>query len=82
MHKVNKLGYEKIFNTYLLRKAASPDYLKCEPNIRGYGGMCLPKDTKAMADLCKKLELPFDLFSAVDHDNNQVKTTVFDGMRK
>jgi len=74
--------YEKIFNTYLLRKAASPDYLKCGPDIRGYGGMCLPKDTKAMADLCKKLELPFNLFSAVDHDNNQVKTTVFDGMRK
>jgi UDP-glucose 6-dehydrogenase len=43
--------------------------------------MCLPKDTKAMADLCKKLDLPFDLFATMDHDNNQVKKTVFLGMR-
>lgn len=74
--------YDKILTTFLLRGTSSPDYLKCGPDMRGYGGMCLPKDTKAMADLCKKLELPFNLFSAVDHDNNQVKTTVFDGMRK
>lgn len=74
--------YDKILTTFLLRGTSSPDYLKCGPDMRGYGGMCLPKDTKAMADLCKKLSLPFELFSAVDHDNNQVKTTVFDGMRK
>jgi UDP-glucose 6-dehydrogenase len=49
--------------------------------MRGYGGMCLPKDTKAMADLCKKLDLPFELFDTMDHDNNQVKCTVFPGMR-
>ncbi len=74
--------YDKILNTFLLRGTASPDYLKCGPDIRGYGGMCLPKDTKAMANLCKELSLPFELFNAVDHDNNQVKTTVFQGMRK
>ena len=74
--------YDKILSTFLLRGTASPDYLKCGPDIRGYGGMCLPKDTKAMANLCKELSLPFELFSAVDHDNNQVKTTVFQGMRK
>lgn len=74
--------YEKILDTYLLRKTSSPDYLQCGPNLRGYGGMCLPKDTKAMAELCKKLELPFKLFDTVDNDNNQVKKTVFVGMRK
>ena len=74
--------YDKILNTFLLRGTASPDYLKCGPDIRGYGGMCLPKDTTAMANLCKELSLPFELFNAVDHDNNQVKTTVFQGMRK
>jgi UDPglucose 6-dehydrogenase len=73
--------YEKVLGTFLLRKTTSPDYLSCGPDMRGYGGMCLPKDTKAMADLCKRLELPFDLFDTVDHDNSQVKRTVFPGMR-
>lgn len=73
--------YSKILNTYLLRKTSSPDYLSCGPEIRGYGGMCLPKDTKAMADLCKQLDLPFELFKTIDHDNCQVKKTVFPGMR-
>lgn len=74
--------YDKILETYLMRKVSSPDYLTCGPDIRGYGGMCLPKDTKAMAELCKKLNLPFDLFSTIDHDNSKIKTTVFEGMRK
>ena len=73
--------YNKILETFLMRKTSSPDYLSCGPEVRGYGGMCLPKDTKAMADLCKKLDLPFDLFATMDHDNNQVKKTVFPGMR-
>jgi UDPglucose 6-dehydrogenase len=73
--------YDKILSTFLLRKTASPDYLSCGPDIRGYGGMCLPKDTKAMADLCKKLDLPFSLFDTIDHDNSRVKKTVFPNMR-
>jgi UDPglucose 6-dehydrogenase len=73
--------YDKILSTFLLRKTASPDYLSCGPDIRGYGGMCLPKDTKAMADLCKQLDLPFNLFDTIDHDNSQVKKTVFPNMR-
>lgn len=73
--------YETVLNTFLLRKTTSPDYLACGPDMRGYGGMCLPKDTKAMADLCKRLDLPFELFNTVDHDNSQVKRTVFPGMR-
>jgi UDP-glucose 6-dehydrogenase len=43
--------------------------------------MCLPKDTKAMADLCKQLNLPFELFKTIDHDNDQVKKTIIPGMR-
>lgn len=74
--------YEKIFNTYLLRETASPDYLKCRPDLRGYGGMCLPKDVKAMAELCKKINLPFKLFDTINQDNSYIKTTVFQGMRK
>lgn len=79
----NKLDsdYNKILSTFLLRKTASPDYLNCNSDMRGYGGMCLPKDTKAMAHLCKKLGLPFNLFDTINHDNGQIKKTVFPGMR-
>lgn len=73
--------YDAVLTTFLLRGTASPNYLDCGPDMRGYGGMCLPKDTKAMADLCQRLNLPFELFNTIDHDNEQVKRTVFPGMR-
>ena len=74
--------YDKILETFLMRGTSSPDYLSCGPEMRGYGGMCLPKDTKAMGELCKRLDLPFSLFETIDHDNSQVKKTVFNGMRE
>lgn len=74
-------NYEKIKNTYLIRKTASPDYLDCNEKMRGYGGMCLPKDTKAIASLTKSLNLDLTLFDAVDSDNKKFKRTVFPGMR-
>ena len=57
-------------------------YLDVYPELRGYGGMCLPKDTKALASLIKKLDLPFNLLDVVTEDNSKVKKTVFNGMRE
>lgn len=78
-----KLGadYDKVKDTYLIRGTASPDYLDCNDKMRGYGGMCLPKDTKALDSLLKNLGLDLKLFEAVDHDNTKFKRTVFPGMR-
>jgi UDP-glucose 6-dehydrogenase len=78
-----KIGadYDKIKDAYLIRGTASPDYLDCNERIRGYGGMCLPKDTKAIDSLIKKLGLELRLFEAVDQDNKKFKRTVFPGMR-
>lgn len=73
--------YSKVKNTYLIRGTASPDYLDCNEKMRGYGGMCLPKDTKAIDSLIKKLGLDLSLFEAVDKDNRKFKRTVFPGMR-
>jgi UDPglucose 6-dehydrogenase len=42
---------------------------------------CLPKDTKALANLSRKLNLDLDLFACIDRENNKFKTTVFEGMR-
>lgn len=75
-------NYSKVLDTFLLRNTNNSDYLICEPDLRGYGGMCLPKDTRAMAELCRRLNLPFNLFKTIDHDNSQIKPTVFPGMRE
>ena len=51
-------------------------------NFRGYGGVCLPKDTAAIASLVKELNLDMNLFDVIEQENKKFKTTVFDGMRK
>jgi UDP-glucose 6-dehydrogenase len=61
---------------------AVPDkYLDVNDNFRGYGGVCLPKDVKAIVSLQKKLGLKLGFFKNLDEENNRYKTTVFDGMR-
>ena len=44
--------------------------------------MCLPKDTKAMAYLCKKLDLDLTLFDTIIKENNKFVVKVPKGMRK
>jgi len=73
--------YNKVKDTYLIRGTATPDYMDCNEKMRGYGGMCLPKDTKALASLIKELGLNLQLLEAVDKDNKTFKRTVFPGMR-
>ena len=71
-----------IKNAYIKTGKAIDMYLDVYPELRGYGGMCLPKDTKALASLIKKLDLPFSLLDVVTEDNSKVKKTVFNGMRE
>jgi UDPglucose 6-dehydrogenase len=73
--------YDKVKDTYLLRGTASPDYLDCGDSLRGFGGMCLPKDTKALAALGKSLGIDLQLLETVIADNSKIKKTVFPGMR-
>jgi UDPglucose 6-dehydrogenase len=74
--------YNKIKDTFLLRGSASPDYMDCNETLRGFGGMCLPKDTKALNSFLKKHNIDFKLIDAVLEDNSKIKSTVFPGMRK
>jgi len=39
---------------------------------RGYGGGCLPKDTKSLIDLAKKLKVEFPLLTTVDKINKKL----------
>jgi UDPglucose 6-dehydrogenase len=80
--QANKADYTKIKNAMVQREHISNKYLDCNENLRGFGGMCLPKDTSAISALVKELGLPINLFEAVVNDNKNYKTTVFEGMRK
>ena len=40
---------------------------------RGYGGKCLPKDTRALIQLGDQLGAPMDLLKMVEHINNKVR---------
>jgi UDPglucose 6-dehydrogenase len=73
--------YNKIKDTHLLREVSSPDYMSCNDNLRGYGGMCLPKDVNAFIHYLAQLGIDVELFRAVHNDNTKFTTTVFNGMR-
>jgi UDPglucose 6-dehydrogenase len=73
--------YTTIKNTYIKTGKAVDMYLDVTESLRGYGGMCLPKDTKALAVLIQQLDLDLDLIKTIDSDNSKFKRTVFNGMR-
>ena len=74
-------NYSNIKDAYVLRNTKDM-YLDVNDNFRGYGGVCLPKDTKAIAALCKRLKLNLKLFETIDEENNKFKKTIFDNMRE
>jgi len=77
-----KCNYNNILKSYIKTGRGSPEmYLKVNKNLRGYAGICLPKDTVAIISLIKKLKLNFDLIKSIDSDNKKFKKTVFKGMR-
>ena len=71
----NKLGanYMNVYHAITKRECINPQYLMANPNMRGYGGHCLTKDTSAWNNLVKKLDLPFTLIQSVINDNEKFK---------
>ncbi len=76
------VNYDKIKNAVAQRKHINDIYLDCNDNFKGFGGVCLPKDTKAFANLCIEHKIPVDFFKMLIDENNKYPITVFEGMRK
>ena len=74
--------YNAVKNAMVQRDHIFDKYLDCNENLRGFGGVCLPKDTSAIAAFVKDKDLEIDLFQAIVDDNNRYEKTVFEGMRK
>jgi len=73
--------YKQVKDAYVKTGRLGDMYLDVRDDLRGYGGMCLPKDTRAFKKLIEDLELDLDFFATVDKDNSKFIATVFDGMR-
>ena len=78
--KANGVNYTKVKNAVVNREHIKPNYLECNANFRGFGGMCLPKDVAAIAKLAEETDV--DFFEALLKENAKYKITVYKGMRK
>lgn len=74
--------YKQVKDAYVKTGRLGDMYLDVRDDLRGYGGMCLPKDTRAFKHLIKDLNLNLDFFETVDKDNAKFNATVFEGMRE
>ena len=73
--------YDKVKEAFLRNSELPDEYLDVKPELRGYGGACLPKDVLAMNNACAQLGIPNRLFEYIDQENKLFKKTVFKGMR-
>ena len=75
-------NYTKVKNAVVNRNHITDQYLDCNENFRGFGGVCLPKDTRALNRLAKELKTNSKLFHTILKENERYDSTVFDGMRE
>ena len=80
--KASGANYTKIKNTIVQRNHINDVYLDCNEKFRGFGGPCLPKDTRTIAAIVKELNLNVDFFRMLLDENSKYEVTVFEGMRK
>jgi nucleotide sugar dehydrogenase len=74
-------NYDVIKDAFLFHGIQEGHYLNVNQTFGGYGGMCLPKDVKAMNELVKKHNLDLGIFEFMDKENNKFQKKVPKGMR-
>ena len=73
------VDYDNVMNCVSNRDHISKKYLQCNDLFRGFGGMCLPKDMKALAYICRDTDITF--FADILKQNEKFKITIQEGMR-
>jgi len=74
-----KADYSKVKQSMIHREHIFDRYLDCDENLRGFGGMCLPKDTKCISHINNDKN---NFFKDLLKHNNKYKITVKNGMRE
>jgi len=61
--------YDKVKDAFLFHGIGDGHYLRVNKQFGGYGGTCLPKDSKALSKLVDELGLPMEIFRVIVSDN-------------
>lgn len=75
-------SYGAIKSAMVRRATISDAYLDCSEQFRGFGGVCLPKDTAAFAAHVRSLGIDLRLFETIVEENKKFRVTVPEGMRE
>ena len=71
------VNYSNIKNVIINREHIHDAYLDCNDNFRGFAGVCLPKDTRAMANLAERVGTKGRLFQNILDENKKYSFTWF-----
>jgi len=63
--------YAAMKDAIVKRKGIEDHYLDCNEVLRGFGGVCLPKDVRAISALAEDMGLEFDLLKTISSDNDK-----------
>ena len=74
--------YDVVKDAFLFHGVGEGHYLNVNKEFGGFGGTCLPKDTKGLAFLIEELGLDLKLFRTIVDENNKFVVRVPEGMRK
>lgn len=65
------IDYEHVMLAYNLENVAETSYLRYNSKFKGFGGMCLPKDVKALAKLVEDQKVDVGLFDFILNENKK-----------
>ena len=70
------IAYEAVRDIVAADRRIGPSHLRVfDAGYRGYGGKCLPKDTKALLDLARAAGCDMDVLATVDRVNDAMHRT-------
>ncbi len=75
------VDYTLVKNAMIKQEHIVDRYLDCNEKFRAFGGVCLPKDLKAIISLGASEGIDVDFFKSVESQNKKYKVSVFEGMR-
>lgn len=76
------IDYMRVKSIATQRKHINDVYLNFDEKTKGFGGVCLPKDTKAINHLANKIAPHITFFRDILLQNDKFEITVFNNMRK